>query len=127
MSFLGVRSHYSHDSCLPFSPHRHEMGKCCPDDSDFIFDRFFIKLAYNKDRHKISDELAVLPLSTVGMSYLPLRSPMTLENIFRTIAFFVLIELSSDLLVMRIAIKSWTSLWGRSDYLHACYLPFSHS
>ena len=32
------------------------MGKYCPEDNDFISDRFLFKLAGNKDRHKISDE-----------------------------------------------------------------------
>ena len=32
------------------------MGKICLEDSDFIFDQGFVKLAGNKDSHKILDE-----------------------------------------------------------------------
>ena len=39
----------------PLVSHRYIMGKCCPDDSDFIFLWIFIRLADNEDRHKISD------------------------------------------------------------------------
>ena len=38
------------------SSHRLIMGTCCSEDSDFMFDRIFVKLAGNEDSHKISDE-----------------------------------------------------------------------
>ena len=34
----------------------HIIGKCSPEDSNFIFDRIFIKLSDNKDNYKILDE-----------------------------------------------------------------------
>ena len=37
------------------------MGKWCLQASTFIFDRFFVKLSGNQDRHKISDEFAFRP------------------------------------------------------------------
>ena len=33
-----------------------DLRKCCPDDSDFSFDRISISLADNEDSHKILDE-----------------------------------------------------------------------
>ena len=36
-------------------PYRHIKGKVCPNDSNFISDRIFIKLEDNKDRNKILD------------------------------------------------------------------------
>ena len=33
-----------------------DLGKCCPDDSDFIFDQIFIRLIDNEDSHKILDK-----------------------------------------------------------------------
>ena len=48
--------------------HRHV--KCCPDNSDFIFDRIFIKLADNEEGMK-SWMLNFATVSFIGMSYLP--------------------------------------------------------
>ena len=39
------------------SSHWHIMGKTCPPIFSVIFNQFFVKLADNEDRHKISDEL----------------------------------------------------------------------
>ena len=33
-----------------------DLGKCCPNDSDFIFDRIFIRLADNVNNPNIFDE-----------------------------------------------------------------------
>ena len=33
-----------------------QWGKCCDGHNAFIFDRIFLKLAGNEDRHKFSDE-----------------------------------------------------------------------
>ena len=41
--------------------HRLIMGKWCLQASSFIFDRIFIKLALNQDRHKISDVFEFRP------------------------------------------------------------------
>ena len=35
-----------------------DLGKCCPDDSNFIFDRIFIRLASNEHSYKIFIRLA---------------------------------------------------------------------
>ena len=52
----------------PLVSHRHKMAKMLSrDDSDFIFDRLFIKLAEIEGRHKISDKFDFSPLSTIGM------------------------------------------------------------
>ena len=40
----------------PISPINLNWGKCCPEDSDFIFYWIFIKLAGNEDSLEISDE-----------------------------------------------------------------------
>ena len=40
-------------SALPIAPVDSQWGKYCPEDSDLIFDRGFMKLAGNKDSHKI--------------------------------------------------------------------------
>ena len=37
------------------------MGKLCLQASSFIFDRIFVKLAGNEDRHKITDEFEFRP------------------------------------------------------------------
>ena len=46
------------------------MGKWCVQASLFIFDRIFIKLAGNQDRHKISDEFEIRPdwISHLGVT-----------------------------------------------------------
>ena len=44
-----------------------EWGKCCPSDSDFIFEQILIKLASNENSHKISDKFDFGPNSTNGM------------------------------------------------------------
>ena len=41
--------------------HRITMGKWCLQANSFIFDRIFVKLAGNQDRHKISDEFEFRP------------------------------------------------------------------
>ena len=41
--------------------HRMIMGKWCLQASSFIFDRIFVKLAGNQDRHKISDKFEFRP------------------------------------------------------------------
>ena len=33
-----------------------DLAKCCPDDSDLIFDRIFVRLVGNEDNHKILDK-----------------------------------------------------------------------
>ena len=53
----------------PFVFHRQINGKLVrTDDSDFSFDQKFIRLADNKDRHKISDNFDFGPLLTISMS-----------------------------------------------------------
>ena len=47
--------------------HRHLLGKCCPGDSDFIFDRIFIKLADHKYGHKILKKFDFGPDRTIRM------------------------------------------------------------
>ena len=58
-------------SILPFfiikSPIDLLWRKCCPDDCDFTFDRIFIKLADNKDRHKISDKFNFGPVLNIDI------------------------------------------------------------
>ena len=48
--------------------HRHIMGKFCLA-RDFISDWIFIKLADNKDMHKISDKFDFGPVSTIGIRF----------------------------------------------------------
>ena len=43
------------------------MGKVCSDDSNFIFERIFIKFADNKDRHKTSDSIEYVTLSVINI------------------------------------------------------------
>ena len=44
-----------------------DLRKCWPDDSDFICDRIFIRLACNGDSHKILDEFDFVADETVHM------------------------------------------------------------
>ena len=45
--------------------HRLIMGKLLSEDSDFIYDRSFVKLAGNECSHKISDEFDFGPDRTI--------------------------------------------------------------
>ena len=49
--------------------HRLVMGKCCLHASLFIFDRIFIKVAGNQDRHKRLDEFDFGPLVSMAHWY----------------------------------------------------------
>ena len=50
--------------------HRRIMGKWCLQASSFIFDRIFVKIADNQNRHKISDEFEFRPdlISNFGVT-----------------------------------------------------------
>ena len=72
------------------------MGKWCLQASSFIFDRIFIKLAGNQDRHKISDEFefwqdrirhfgVACPCGRIKFSVDNLQVQLT----FQTLEFFV--------------------------------------
>ena len=58
----------------PLVSHRHIMEICCPDDSDFIFDRIFV-LADTKDRHNTSDNFDFGRVQTIGMRVTSLEGP----------------------------------------------------
>ena len=51
------------------SSHRLIMGKCCPEDSDFIFYRIFVKLAGNENSHKISHGVDFGPDRTIHFGF----------------------------------------------------------
>ena len=59
-------------SALPVIPIDLPWGKCCPEDSDFIFDQSFIKLRGNEDSHKILDEFDFGPDWTIHLELLAL-------------------------------------------------------
>ena len=58
-----------------------------------------MKLADNEYRHKILDKFNFCRVSTIDMSYLPLRVSQTWKNVVRMIAISFLIKSSSDLVI----------------------------
>ena len=74
------------------------MGKRCLQASSFIFDRIFVKLAGNQDRHKISDEFKFRTdrISHFGVTCPCGRIKFSIDNLqvqltFQTLEFFVTI------------------------------------
>ena len=72
------------------------MGKWCLQASSFIFDRIFVKLAGNQDRHKISDEFKFRPdrISHFGVTCPCGRIKFSIDNLqvqltFQTLEYFV--------------------------------------
>ena len=71
-----------------------DLRKCWPDDSDFICDRIFIRLAGNEDNHKILGVRVLGRSDYTHESSLPFSLPETYNgtNVVRTIATSVLVE-----------------------------------
>ena len=78
------------------------MGKRCLQASSLIFDRIFVKLAGNKDRHKISDEFKFRP---DWISHFKVKCPcggikFSIDNLqvqltFQTVEFLVTLFLGT--------------------------------
>ena len=81
------------------------MGKWCLQASSFIFDRIFVKLAGNQDRHKISDEFEFRPdrISHFGVTCPCGRIKFSIDILwnrqvqltFKTLEFFVTLFLGT--------------------------------
>ena len=104
-----------------------DFGKCCPDNSDLIFDRVFIRLACNENSYKIIDESGLnttttkcwtSSISSVDRTiYMRITCPLVphwhiIEENVKTIATSFLIWSSSNLQIMRIGIISQISDLG---------------
>ena len=81
-----------------------DLGKKIPDDSDFMFDRIFIRPAGNKDSNKILDEFEFWADRTIQMrmNLVSIKG----EKIVRVIETSFLIGSSTNVQIMGTNIKS---------------------
>ena len=67
ISWVGSIGHFLKWTPCPALFSCYNPGKCCGHDSSFIYHRILIKLAGNKDRHKISDEFDFRPYRNISL------------------------------------------------------------